>query len=176
VNLQALHVEPVDLFVAALIHSQTASLYRASYNERVPIVSITRLRVRSWRYLLPFIVYAFRTSRQAKSAPGNIAVSLLRDTHNTFWTRTVWTTGAALKAFMLSGPHRQVMPRLLEWCDEASVVRWEQETDLEPGWHEAHQRLQADGRRSKVNHPSSAQNNYQIRPPKVARLTSEAQA
>jgi len=84
------------------------------------VVSITRLRVRSWRYLLPFIFYALRSSRQAKNTHGNIAVSLLRDTGNTYWTRTVWTTESAMKTFMRARPHGQVMRRLLEWCDEAA--------------------------------------------------------
>jgi hypothetical protein len=130
------------------------------------VVSITRLRVRSWRYLLPFIFYALRASRQARNAQGNIAVSLLRDTDNTYWTRTVWTTESAMKAFMLAGPHGQVMRRLLEWCDEAALVHWEQETHKEPEWHEAHRRLQVDGKRSKVNHPTPAHENFQIRAPK----------
>ena len=131
------------------------------------VVSITRLRVRSWRYFLPFVFYALRASRQARISQGNLAVSLLRDTHSTFWTRTVWTTESAMKAFMLAGPHRQVMRRLLDWCDEAALVHWEQETGGEPEWQEAYRRLQADGRRSKVNHPSPAHESYQIRPPKL---------
>ena len=80
-------------------------------------------------------------------------MSLLRDTHNTFCTRSVWVTESAMKAFMLAGPHRQVMRRLLEWCDEAALVHWEQETDQEPDWQQAHRRLQVEGRRSKVNPP-----------------------
>ena len=87
------------------------------------VVSITRLRVRSWRYILPFIFFTLRSSRQAKVAEGDVHVALLRDAKSTFWTRTVWTTEAAMKSFMLSGPHRQVMPRLLEWCDEAAVAQ-----------------------------------------------------
>jgi hypothetical protein len=112
----------------------------------MPVVSVTRLRVRSWRYLLPFVFFALRSSRQAKVAEGNLHVALLRDAKSTFWTRTVWTTDAAMKAFMLSGPHRQVMPRLLDWCDEAAVVHWVQDTDQRPDWHEAHDRLQQEGR------------------------------
>jgi hypothetical protein len=133
----------------------------------VPVVSITRLRVRSWRYVLPFIVYALRASRQAKNAEGNLATSLLRDAHNTYWTRTVWTTESAMKAFMLAGPHRKAMRRLLEWCDEAALVHWQQETGQQPDWHDAHRRLQVEGRRSKVNHPSPAQENFQIPAPKL---------
>ncbi len=54
---------------------------------------------------------------------------------------------------MLAGAHRQLVRRLLEWCDEAALVHWEQE-NLEPDWHDAQRRLQSEGRRSKVNHPS----------------------
>ena len=134
----------------------------------MPLVSITRLRVRSWRYLVPFLYFAVRSSRQAKAAEGILAVSLLRDANNTFWTRTVWTTEPAMKSFMLSGPHRQVMRHLLEWCDEAAVVHWVQESADEPGWSEAHRRMQQQGRPSKVNHPSPAHEEYSIAPPKVA--------
>jgi uncharacterized protein DUF3291 len=133
----------------------------------MPVVSVTRLRVRSWRYLPPFLFYSLRAFRQAKSSDGNLAASLLRDADRTFWTRTVWTTEAAMKSFMLTGPHRKVMRRLLEWCDEAALVHWEQEIDREPEWPEAHRTLQAGGRRSKVNHPSPAHSEFQIRPPRL---------
>jgi hypothetical protein len=130
------------------------------------IVSITRLRVRSWKYLVPFLFYALRSALQAKYSEGNVATSLLRDSDSTFWTRTVWTTESTMKDFMLAGAHRQAMRKLLEWCDEASLVHWDQQDyDREPNWSEAHQRLQAEGRRSKVNHPSPAHENFQIRPP-----------
>lgn len=94
-------------------------------------------------------------------------MSLLRDSDRTFWTRTVWTTESAMKAFMLAGAHRQAMRKLLEWCDEASLVHWEQPDNREPDWTEAHERLQAQGRRSKVNHPSAAHESFQIRAPRV---------
>jgi len=129
------------------------------------IVSITRLRVRSWLYLAPFLFYALRSSRQAKHSPGNLAVSLLRDADLTFWTCTVWTTESTMKDFILAGVHRKAMRKLLEWCDEAALVCWEQESDREPSWDEAHRNLQAQGRPSKVNHPSPAHESFKIRPP-----------
>ena len=72
-----------------------------------------------------------------------------------------------MKAFMLAAAHRQAMPRLLEWCDEAALVHWAQESDHKPDWYEAHRRLRQEGRRSKVNHPSAAHQNYEIAAPKV---------
>jgi len=68
---------------------------------------------------------------------------------------------------MLAGVHRRVMRRLLAWCGEAAVVHCEQETAQEPDWHEAYRRLSADGRRAKVNHPSPAHEDFQIRAPQV---------
>ena len=132
---------------------------------KMPVVSITRLHLSSWRYLLPFIFLVVRSSRQAKAAVGNLAVSKLRDSNNAFWTRTVWTTEATMKSFMLSGPHRKAMPRLLEWCDEAAMVHWIQDSENETDWHEAHALLRREGRRSKVRYPSPAHENYYIAEP-----------
>ncbi len=64
-------------------------------------VSITRLRVRSWRYLPMFAIYALKSAREAARADGNLTTRLLRDRRNTFWTGTVWTSDAAMKRFML---------------------------------------------------------------------------
>jgi hypothetical protein len=115
--------------------------------------------------MVPFFFFAVRSSRQAKVAEGSLAVSLLRDSHNAYWTRTVWETEAAMKSFMLSGAHRKAMPRLSDWCDEAAVVHWVQESDREPDWQEAHRRLEQEGRRSKVKRPSPAHEKYLIPSP-----------
>jgi hypothetical protein len=42
------------------------------------------------------------------------------------------------------------------------VVHWTQESNELPSWVEAHKRMQQEGRRSKVNHPSPAHTAYQI--------------
>ncbi|MGB2621506.1 MAG: DUF3291 domain-containing protein [Candidatus Acidiferrum sp.] len=120
----------------------------------MPLVSVTRLRVRSWRFMPMFLVYALRSSRQASRAEGNLALKLLPDRRQTFWTITLWTSEAAMKRFMISGAHGRAMRKLLHWCDEAALVHWTQETDALPSWLEAHARLESEGRPSKVNHPS----------------------
>ena len=130
------------------------------------LVSITRLRLRSWRYFPGQIWYALLSSRQAKAAPGNLSVKLMREANNIFWTCTLWTDEAAMRAFMMSGAHRKAMPRLVEWCDEASVAHYQQETATPPSWPEAHRRMQTEGRPSKVQHPSEAHKRFDIAAPR----------
>ena len=130
-------------------------------------VSLTRLRVRSARYFPLFFVQAIRSARQAKSAEGVLFVSVLWEARNTFWTRTVWTDEHSMKRFMLSGAHGQVMRRLMEWCDEAAVAHWTQESPEPPPWEEAHQKLQQLGRISKVNHPSLDQRKNRFPAPRI---------
>jgi hypothetical protein len=135
----------------------------------MPSVSVTRLRVRKWRYLPSFVLWSLRSAQQARRAPGNMGVWLLSDRSNTFWTKTVWHDDAAMRAFMLSDPHKSAMPKLLEWCDEASLVRWSQADASPPSWDEAHRRLQLEGRQSKVNHPSDAHRALKFPAPKGRR-------
>lgn len=112
-------------------------------------------------------IQAFRSARQAKLAPGSLAVSVLRDANLAFWTRTVWSEERAMRSFMLSNPHRRVMSRLAEWCDEASCAHWIQDAVEPPSWPEARRRMQQEGRRSKVNHPSEAQIRFEIPEPRT---------
>lgn len=107
----------------------------------MPIVSITRLRVRSWFYMPAFVIQAVRTSKQATAAEGNLAVTVLRERGNIFWTATSGSSASAVKTYMLAAPHGPVMKRLMMWCDEAAVVRWEQDSAELPAWDEAYRRL-----------------------------------
>jgi hypothetical protein len=77
----------------------------------------------------------------------------------------IWRDEAAMRAFVRSGAHRRIMARLPEWCDEAALVRWVQDASDPPSWVEAHRRLQGEGHRSRVSHPSGAQRWFEIRAP-----------
>jgi len=112
-----------------------------------------------------FVVQSFRAARQASASQGNLSTKLLRDRGKAFWTATSWSDEAAMKQFMHAPPHGPVMRKLLEWCDEAALVHWMQAEPDIPSWVEAHARLQRDGRRSKVNHPSAAHDAFHIPPP-----------
>jgi Domain of unknown function (DUF3291) len=131
------------------------------------MVSVTRLRVRKWRFLPAFLVGAIRSALQAKSAAGAIRVAALADARRAFWTCTVWDDEKSMRAFLNSGSHRRVMPRLLDWCDEAAVAHWEQESSEAPSWREALVRMRRVGRRSRVRFPSAAQDQFDIPEPRT---------
>jgi hypothetical protein len=123
----------------------------------MPLVAVTRLRVRSWRFLPVFAWHTWRSSRQARSAAGNLGVAMRKANGLAFWTATVWKDRAAMNAFRNAPPHGAVMPKLLEWCDEASLVDWEPDSSAMPNWPAAELRMAESGRLSKVHHPSRDQ-------------------
>jgi hypothetical protein len=131
--------------------------------------SVTRLRVRSVRYLPSFLWMTFLSQRQAQAAPGLRGGRLLVDRHRTFWTLTVWEDERAMKAFRGSGAHAKVMPRLVEWCDEAAYAHWSPENNI-PSWREAYDQLFKQGRLSRVAHPSANQEARKFAEPRLSPL------
>jgi Domain of unknown function (DUF3291) len=129
-------------------------------------VSITRLRIRSWRFWPLFMVQAIRSNMQAKRAAGNLYVAVLPDAKLSYWTCSLWTDEAAMRKYMVAGAHGKAMRSLMSWCDEASVVHWEQDSSEAPSWEDAYDRMVQFGRRSKVHHPSDAHLKFEIARPR----------
>jgi heme-degrading monooxygenase HmoA len=120
----------------------------------MPFISITRLRIRSLRFMPGFALSAMRIVSQVKSAAGFQDGSLLTDRSLTFWTMTAWDNEESMRRYMTAGAHMKAMPKLMDWCDEASMVHWEQSEAALPSWEEADRRMRAEGRASKVRKPS----------------------
>jgi hypothetical protein len=121
----------------------------------MPHVSLTRLRLRSPRYLLPFALLTQRVLRQVRRSPGFLSGQVVRVSWDTFWTMTVWDSADAARGFMTSGAHLQAMPRLLHWCNEGSVAHWAAPSADVPSWEFAHHQMRTIGRVSKVRFPSA---------------------
>ena len=83
----------------------------------------------------------------------------------TFWTMTLWKDEADMRAYRNIGAHKKAMPKLQHWCNEASLVHWQQDSEEFPTWFDAHQRLMKEGRLSKVKYPSSQHSLEQIPAP-----------
>jgi hypothetical protein len=120
----------------------------------MPFVSLTRLRVRSLRFVPLFVIYTSQAVSQVRRAPGFQQGALLADKSWAFWTMTAWDSEDDMRRFMTNGAHKRAMPRLLDWCDEASVAHWSQSEEALPSWTDADMRMRETGRASKVRNPS----------------------
>jgi hypothetical protein len=69
-----------------------------------------------------------------------------------------------------TAPHAKVMPRLVEWCDEASYAHWIPSAGSVPSWPEACEHLVAEGRLSRVARPSPAHEARQFPKPRLKPL------
>lgn len=118
------------------------------------MVSVTRFRLRSIRFLPFFVLHGNRTIAQIRKADGFLAGAVQRDTDLAFWTVTVWRDEHAMRAYGASGAHRKAMPHLAVWADEASVGHWTQPGNDLPPWPEAVRRLREIGRPLTLRHPA----------------------
>jgi hypothetical protein len=139
----------------------------------IMLVSATRLRVRSLRHIPGVGLGIFGAIRQARTSPGFVAGKLLRDSHLTFWTITAWQDEPTMRAYRNSGAHKRLMPKLLDWCDEAVSGHWEQDSPDLPDWQTAFTRLAADGKLTKVKHPSDAHTSRTFIGPQRVTVTRE---
>lgn len=137
----------------------------------MPLISGTRLRIRSPFYLPQFLWGNEMSARQLARSPGFLGGRLLVDRDRAFWTLTAWEDEAAMRAYRNNGAHRKVMPKLLKWCDEATVVHWSREDAELPDWQEVHRRMVAEGKVSKVNNASPRHATKQFSEPRVGRLS-----
>jgi heme-degrading monooxygenase HmoA len=116
----------------------------------VPIVAVTRLRVRSIRFLPRLYWDARKIRRSLKKAPGFLGGKLLVDRKRAYWTITWWKDLDSMLAFRNSRVHTAVARMVYKWCDEASVVHWATKEDQLPTWEEAHRRMTEAGKLTRL--------------------------
>ncbi len=134
------------------------------------LISVTRLHLKSPLYLPAFAWHTTLSTWQIINISGFLGGKFLRDAQAGYWTLTTWKDKPAMMNYRNAGAHRQVMPRLQKWCDEASVVHWEQADSNLPTWEEAQCRMMTEGHFTRLSSPSPAQLER-----KVPQLSSKAQ-
>ena len=120
----------------------------------MPTVAVTRLHLRSPRFLLPFFLHTYRSRRQAATAPGNFGVRVRKADGLAFWTFTLWRDMAVMRSFVIASPHKETMQKLANWCDEAAFAHWDQAGNDLPNWNIATEKLRATGHLATVLYPS----------------------
>lgn len=131
----------------------------------MPVIVVTRLRLRDPALLDEFFAAAVAVLEQAKSSDGNLGVDALADANNVWWTLTAWQDRGPMQAFVGSEPHRSTMPRLGDWCDEATFADWEQTSPDLPDWQTSYGHLIADGTVASLAHASDAHETRAFPPP-----------
>lgn len=122
----------------------------------MPIIVVTRLRLKDPALFDEFFASAVSVVEQAQASEGNLGADVLAEAHNTYWTRTAWKERTLMDAFVASEPHLRTMNRIDDWCDEATFVDWEQaSTDL-PDWQDSYRRLIASGQVASLTHATEA--------------------
>ena len=129
-------------------------IHSLSTTPSLMIAAITRLRLRSWRFLIPFIIHANRSQRQAATSAGCVRVITRKTRGLAFWTLSVWESEAQLRAYVGASPHRESIPKLALWCDEAVTTHWNVASRDLPTWEDATAELLRSGRMLRVKYPS----------------------
>ena len=134
----------------------------------MPVIVVTRLRLRDPAFLDAFFAHAVAVVEQARNSHGNLHADVLAEANNTYWTRTAWQERDLVDAFVGSEPHLNTMDRIEDWCDEATFIDWEQaSTDL-PDWQDGYQRLVANGQAASLTHATKAHHTRDFPAPVVS--------
>lgn len=99
----------------------------------MPYVSITGLRLRSWRFWPGFWFHAIGSMAQARRAPGNLSAQA-RSAEGWQFTLSVWTDRAAMVRYLCDGAHGRAM-RIFDAIATGKTYGYE--TADVPDWAEA---------------------------------------
>jgi heme-degrading monooxygenase HmoA len=131
----------------------------------MPIIVVTRLRLRDPALLDEFFAAAVAVMEQAQKSDGNLGADALADANNAWWSVSAWQERSPMQAFVDSEPHLSTTARLDHFCDEATFVDWEQTSPDLPGWQTSYRHLIADGKVAELTHPSDAHQTRAFPPP-----------
>jgi quinol monooxygenase YgiN len=131
----------------------------------VPVIVVTRLRLKDPALLNEFFTDAVAAIEQAQKSAGNLGTDALADANNAWWSVSAWRDRPPMQAFVNSEPHLGISARLDHYCDEATFVAWEQDSPDLPDWQTSWSHLTADGQVAELTHPSDANQTRAFPPP-----------
>jgi hypothetical protein len=131
----------------------------------MPVIVVTRLRLRDPALLDEFFTDAVAAIEQAMKSAGNLGADALADANNAWWSVSAWQERRLMQAYVDSEPHLGISARLDHYCDEATFVDWEQASADLPDWQTSWRHLTADGKAAELTHPSAANQARDFPPP-----------
>lgn len=114
------------------------------------VLSMTRIKLRSIRLLPAFLAQQEAAVKQLRSARGFIKGKALIDTSLGTWTLALWDSAEDMRAYYLSGAHRDLMPKLRDFACEAVTTDIPYDQPNLPSWEFVRQKLSSVGRFSTV--------------------------
>jgi quinol monooxygenase YgiN len=131
----------------------------------MPVIVVTRLRLKDPALLDEFFTAALAAIEQAQKSAGNLGTDALADADNAWWSVSSWQDQAPMLDFVRSEPHLSISKRLDHFCDEATFVDWEQASPDLPDWQTSWRHITADGQVADLTQPSAANANRAFPPP-----------
>ena len=131
----------------------------------MPVIVVTRLRLKDPALLDEFFTDAVAAIGQAQQAAGNLGADALADANNAWWSVSAWAGRDPMLAFVGGEPHLSIQTRLDHYCDEATFVDWEQASADLPDWQTSWRHLTTDGKAATLTHPSEANQTLAFPPP-----------
>src|SRR2546421_1630553 len=131
----------------------------------MPVIVVTRLRLKDPALLDEFFTDAVAAIQQAQKSDGNLGADALADANNAWWSVSSWQARGPMRAFVRSEPHRSITARLDHYCDEATFADWEQDSPDLPDWQMNWRHLTADGKVAELTDASPANQTREFHPP-----------
>ena len=131
----------------------------------MPVIVVTRLRLKDPALLDEFFTDAVAAIEQAQKSAGNLGADALADADNAWWSVSAWASRDPMRAFVGTSPHVTIMGRLDHYCDEATFVDWEQDGAGLPDWQTSWRHLTADGKAAELTDASPANQARDFPPP-----------
>jgi quinol monooxygenase YgiN len=122
----------------------------------MPVIVVTRLRLRDPSLLDEFFTHAAAVLEQAMKSEGNIGADALAEAHDAWWSLTAWEDREHIETYVNTDPHLSTEALLDHLCDEATFVDWEQANAELPDWLTSWRHLVADGHSASLTNPSPA--------------------
>jgi quinol monooxygenase YgiN len=131
----------------------------------MPVIVVTRLRLKDPALLDEFFTDAVAAIEQAMKSEGNLGADALADANNAWWSVSAWQDRSQMQAYVNREPHPGISRRLDHFCDEATFVDWEQASPDLPDWQTSWRHLTTDGKAAELTHASAANQALDFPPP-----------
>ncbi|GGO92439.1 hypothetical protein [Wenjunlia tyrosinilytica] len=105
-------------------------------------VMISKLELRSFRHVLPFLMASTAIRRQAVGSAGGVGHALaVEPTKKVFWTQSAWVDRKALMEFNSASPHKQIVEKYRPHMAGSVFSFFNTTVSTGLDWPEVHSRL-----------------------------------